>query len=106
MERPQPDSELALAYGMAPQHRVGRRRAKHLLVDLTLSVRVSVALTLLLVLRQMLKHGSIAVRKRYGVHVADCGTQPTFFDQLPHLDVCVASAEKMPALKHVGVAED
>lgn len=119
------------------------------LVDLTVSVPVGLALTLLLVLRRMLKHGTVSVIKRNGVQVADPGTQVTFLtsprirpqidealesdtkrvqaldlsrvsaldatglsmvaevmDRHPHLDVWVASAEKIPALQGAGVPED
>jgi sulfate permease, SulP family len=67
------------------------------LVDLTVSVPVGLALTLLLVLRRMLEHGSIAVRERHSVHVADPGTQLTFLTSpriRPQIDAALGSDTK------------
>jgi sulfate permease, SulP family len=67
------------------------------LVDLTVSVPVGLALTLLLVLRRTLKHGTIAVRERHGVHVADPGTQVTFLTSpriRPQIDAALESETK------------
>jgi len=54
-------------------------------------------LTLLLVLRRMLAHGSIAIRERHGVHVADPGTQLTFLTSprlRPQIDAALGSDTK------------
>lgn len=67
------------------------------LVDLTVSVPVGLALTLLLVLRRMLAHGSIAVRERHGVQVADPGTQLTFLTSpriRPQIDAALDNEAK------------
>jgi SulP family sulfate permease len=67
------------------------------LVDLTVSVPVGLALTLLLVLRRMLAHGSIAVRERHGVQVADPGTQLTFLTSpriRPQIDAALDNESK------------
>jgi SulP family sulfate permease len=55
------------------------------------------ALTLLLVLRRMLKHGTVSVLERNGVHVADPGTQVTFLTSpriRPQIDAVLESGTK------------
>ncbi|EWY42317.1 hypothetical protein N825_18745 [Skermanella stibiiresistens SB22] len=47
-------------------------------VDLTVSVPLGLVLTLVLVLRRMLTQGSVAIRERRGVNVADPGSHVTF----------------------------
>lgn len=67
------------------------------LVDLTVSVPVGLALTLLLVLRRMLTQGSIAIRERRGVQVADPGSHVTFLTSprlRPQIDAALSDGAK------------